>query len=371
MTTRTSPAGRSSRRTAPARRVAGALPACLLLLALLLAGPALLPARAGKKAADLVTDGQPIDLHQKKYRQLFRELEEKHHFSPTELQAIFAGQTISRRVLELMDRQWEARPYYRYAPLFLTPENIRQGREKLRRYRGLLDRIEQRFGVDREIVVAIWGIETRYGTHQGKFNVLRTLNTLFDAYPRRSKFFRNQLVHFLVLCRENQVDPRSVTGSYAGAFGQTQFIPSSFRAYAVSFDGDARRDVWNSVPDILASIANYLKRFGWTLNGPIYADIGHELKDRRLLAARLKGRKGRVPVDLVRRVQGVDIPPSPGNRPVAIVGLELAPGGRYTMRYIAAYPNFQAITAWNHSSRYAMAVTELAEAFKAGPARKK
>ncbi len=346
--------------------------ACLLLLPLLLAGPAPGMAATGKKAADLVTDGQPIDLQQEKYRRLFRELEEKHRFSPEELQTIFSGQTISRRVLELMDRQWEARPYYKYAPLFLTRRNIEQGREKLRRYRALLDRIEQRFGVDREIVVAIWGIETRYGTHQGGFNVLQTLNTLFDAYPRRSKFFRKQLVHFLVLCRDNKVDPRTVKGSYAGAFGQTQFIPSSFRAYAVSFDGDSRRDVWNSVPDVLASIANYLKHFDWTLDAPIYADIGHELRDRRLLAARLKGRKGRVPVDLVRRAQGVDIPPSPGNRPLSIVGLELPPGGRYTMRYIAAYPNFQAITQWNHSNRYAMAVTELAEAFTAtGPAAKR
>ncbi len=349
----------------PCRLPASLLLVCLLLLPLFPAGQVTDAAAARKKAADLVTDGQPIDLHQAKYQRLFRELEKKHHFSPEELQAIFSGLTISRRVLELMDRQWEARPYYKYAPLFLTRQNIEKGREKLRQYRQLLDRIEQRFGVDRAVVVAIWGIETRYGTHQGGFNVLQTLNTLFDAYPRRSKFFRTQLIHFLVLCRENKVDPRKIEGSYAGAFGQTQFIPSSFRAYAVSFDGDSRRDVWNSVPDVLASIANYLKRFGWTLNAPIYVDIGHELKDRRLLAARLKGRKGRVPADLVRRVQGVDIPPSPGNRPLSIVALELAPGGRYAMRYVAAYPNFQAITEWNHSNRYAMAVSELAEAIGA------
>ncbi len=354
--------GNSRQHPGPATRPVGAVLALLLLLSLLATCPAGHPAWAGTTATQQAADGQAIDLGQKKYRQLFAELEKKHHFSPNELQAIFAGLTISRRVLELMDRQWEAKPYYQYAPLFLTPQNITKGREKLRRYRRLLDRIEQRFGVDREVVIAIWGIETRYGAHQGGFNVLQTLNTLFDAYPRRSKFFRKQLVHFLILCRENQIDPRSVMGSYAGAFGQTQFIPSSFRTYAVSFDGDSRRDVWNSVPDVLASIANYLKQFGWTLDGPIYADIGHELRDRRLLAAQLRGRKGRVPVALVRRAQGVEIPPSPGNRPVAIVALELAPGGPYPVRYIAAYPNFQAITEWNHSNRYAMAVTELAQA---------
>lgn len=319
---------------------------------------------AGPKAADLVQDGQPIDLQQKKYRQLFKELKEKHHFTDQQLQSIFKGQKISRRVLELMDKQWEAKPYYKYRPLFITEKTIATGKKKVREYSELLAGIEEKFGVDREVVIAIWGIETRYGTHQGGFNVLQTLNTLFDAYPRRSSFFRKQLVHFLVLCRENNVDPRSIQGSYAGAFGQTQFIPSSFRAYAVSFDGDDKRDVWHSIPDILASIANYLKQFNWTLHAPIYADLGHTLKDQRLVAAKLKGRKGKVAWTIVRDVQNSDIPPSPKNAPLTIVGLKLTPGGKNAVRYIAGYPNFQAITQWNHSNRYAMAVTELAEAIK-------
>jgi membrane-bound lytic murein transglycosylase B len=315
-------------------------------------------------AADLVEDGQSIDLEQEKYRRLFQELMTDHNFTRSELNTLFAGQTISRRVLELMDKQWEAKPYYEYAPLFLTPEKIDVGKRKLVEHRAILDRIEREIGVDREIVVAIWGIETRYGTNQGAFNVLRALNTLFAAYPRRSDFFRKELVQFLLLCKENDVDPKTVMGSYAGAFGQTQFIPSSFRAYAVSFDGDAKRDVWNSVPDILASIANYLKQFNWTLNGPIYWGLGTELKSGELLAASQKGRKGRVAWRTVRDLQAPDIPPSPGNRDLAIVGLELPPGKNAAMRYVAAFPNFQAITEWNHSNRYAMVVAELAESFK-------
>jgi len=317
------------------------------------------------KAADLVKNGQVIDLKQDKYTKLFKKLEDQHGFTPAELETIFKGQNISKRVLELMDRQWESKPYYKYFPLFLTPKNIVTGKLKLSQHKELLDRIEKEFGVDREIVVAIWGIETRYGTNQGDFNVLQTLNTLFDAYPRRSKFFGNQLVHFLALCKENDVDPKTVKGSYAGAFGQTQFIPSSFRAYAVSFDGNEQRDVWNSLPDILASIANYIKQYHWTLDGPIYAELGHELKDKRLQAAMKKGRKGRVSWQLVHDVQNPDIPASPGGRPLSIVGLELDPKtADHAFRYIAAYTNFQAITEWNHSNRYAMAVTELAEAFK-------
>jgi len=318
----------------------------------------------GPKAADLVKDGQLIDLNQQKYLQLFAELQGQHNFTTAQLQQIFKGQKISKRVLELMDKQWEAKPYYKYSPLFITRKTIATGKKKVREYKNLLDRIEKKFGVDREIVIAIWGIETRYGTHQGNFSVLQTLNTLFDAYPRRSLFFRKQLVHFLLLCQENNVDPRSIKGSYAGAFGQTQFIPSSFRAYAVSFDGDNKRDVWNSIPDVLASIANYLKQFHWTLHGPIYAELGHSLKDQRLIAAKLKGRKAMLPWRLVRDKQNPTIPAAPNNAKLTIVGLRLPPGGPHTYRYIAGYPNFQAITQWNHSNRYAMAVSELAEAIK-------
>jgi len=319
---------------------------------------------AGPKAADLVEDGQSINLNQEKYVKLFQELKTEHYFTQRELDVIFSGQTIKKRVLELMDKPWEAKPYYQYSPHFLTQKSIEKGRMKLVEYKDTLDRVEKEIGVDREIVVAIWGVETRYGANQGSYSVLQTLNTLFDAYPRRSKFFRKQLVHFLVLCKENGVDPKTIKGSYAGAFGQTQFIPSSFRAYAVSFDGDEKRDVWNSVPDVLASIANYLKQYHWTLNGPIYAELGNDLKDKRLIATNLKGRRGRIEWKTVRDVQNLDIPPSPENRKLSIVGLELPPESGKKMRYVAGYPNFQAITEWNHSNRYAMAVTELSEALR-------
>jgi membrane-bound lytic murein transglycosylase B len=168
-----------------------------------------------------------------------------------------------------------------------------------------------------------------------------------------------------LLCKENGVDPHEVMGSYAGAFGQTQFIPSSFRAYAVSFDGDKKRDVWNSVPDVLASIANYIKEHGWVFQAPIYAELGHSLKDKRLSEAMAKGRRGRVAWQVVRDTQRADLPASPRNKPLSIVGLELDPKvSTHDFRYVAGYPNFHAITDWNHSNRYAMAVAELAEAFK-------
>ena len=316
------------------------------------------------KAADLVKDGQAIDLTSERYTLLFQELQSVHNFSPEQLNKWFAGVSIDRKVLELMDRQWEAKPYYKYRPLFITRRIIAKGKTMMTTHKALLDRIEARFGVEKEVVIAIWGIESRFGSNRGSFNVFETLNTLFDAYPRRSEFFREQLVYFLIVCRENEMNPLEIKGSYAGAFGQTQFIPSSFYEYAVSFDDDAIRDVFDSTEDVLASIANYLSRFGWVLNTPIYVDIGSELKSQELISANLKGRKGRVDYRTVAEAQNVDLPMPPENKEVTIVGLEIDPsrGGGY--RYVAGYPNFQAITEWNHSNRYAMAVTELAESIR-------
>lgn len=336
--------------------------ASLAVTMLLAIGPAYSsPEQAPPLAADLVEDGQLIDLTSVRYQKLFTELQEQHGFSRAELDKLFHGVSILKRPLELMDRQWEARPWYEYYPRFITAQNISEGRKKLRKHRTLLDRIEQELGVEREIVVAIWGIESRYGKHKGSFSMFRTLNTMFDAYPRRSSFYREQLISYLLLCRDNNVDPLGITGSYGGAFGQTQFIPSSFREYAVDFDNDNRRDVWTSVPDILASIANYLHRYKWTFQAPVYIDIGKELQGEKLEEAYKKGRKGLVPWREIMEIQKVPLVPPPDELKLTVVGLELEDG---TMRYLAGYPNFQAITRWNNSNRYAMAVTELAARLK-------
>lgn len=316
------------------------------------------------KAADLVKDAQTIDLSSPRYRKLFEELISSYNFTQAELDQLFSGVTIKKRVLELMDTQWEAKPYYIYSPRFVDRSMIYKGKQKLQEFSDLLERIEKELGVEREIVVAIWGIESKYGKHKGAFGVFQTLNTMFDAYPRRRVFYREQLIHFLLLCRENDVDPLTITGSYGGAFGQTQFIPSSFREYAVDFDHDGKRDVWSSVPDILASIANYLRSFGWTYKAPIYWELGRKLKDASLMAAYKKGRMGLVPWQSVKNAQAKDMPPPQENKDVIIVGLEVNPLLGGGMRYVAGYPNFQAITKWNNSNRYAMAVTELAEELK-------
>ncbi|MFZ5774244.1 MAG: lytic murein transglycosylase [Thermodesulfobacteriota bacterium] len=344
----------------PCRHLARAI----LLLTLLLA-PCLAWAGAGSgegpKAADLVRDGQAIDIGSPRYRELFQELKNKHGFSQEELSQLFAGVTIKRRVLELMDTQWEAKPYHVYYPRFITPQIISQGKRLLAEHAELLDRVERESGVEREIVVAIWGVETQFGGNCGSFNMFQTLNTMFDAYPRRRDFYRDQLVEFLLLCRENGVPPLSVNGSYGGAFGQTQMIPTTFRRYAVDFDGDGRKDVWGTVPDVLASIANYLRGHGWAFGKPVYRELGTELRSERLAQVYAQGRKGLMEWEEVARLQGIDLPAPQQGKPLTVVGLELPDGG---MRYIAGYPNFQAITKWNNSNRYAMVVAELAERIK-------
>lgn len=337
---------------------------CLLLISSLLTPPSSSLARTKIPAADRVKDGQKIDLTQKKYQNLFHELTNDHQFNKAELDAIFRNVRIKRRVLVLMDKQWEAKPYYQYRPLFITSKVIKTAKKKLLEYKTILDRIENELGVDREVIIAIWGIESRFGTYNGKFNVFQTLNTLFDAYPRRAEFFRKQLLHFLILCKENGYDPLAIKGSYAGAFGQTQFIPSSFREYALSFDGDNRRDVFSSIPDILASIANYLHFYHWTLNTPYYVDIGSSLKGKAVQEAYKTGRKGLLDYYTVEQEQNIALSVPEGNKAVTIVGLEIDPKKGGGKRFVAGYPNFQTITQWNHSNRYAMVVSELAEAIQ-------
>lgn len=317
-----------------------------------------------KLAADHVVDQQPIDTHSQKYEALFKQLHEQHNFSYQELEQLFAGVSIHRKILVLMDRQWEAKPYYQYRQNFITPAVVATGLMNFFLHQDTLERVEKEFGVDKEIVLAIWGIESRYGNYTGQYNVFTTLNTLFAAYPRRSAFFRKELIHFLILCRENNLDPHQIKGSYAGAFGETQFISSSFRRYAVDFDNNGTKDVFDSTEDILASIANYLHCFGWQLHGPLYFDIGSSLGSPVLLEAYEKGRKGRVKWDDIKLAQQLTLPKPVDNSQLSIVGLERSSEHGGGMRYLAGYPNFQTITQWNHSNRYAMAVSQLAEYFR-------
>ena len=315
-------------------------------------------------AADLVTEGQPIDVSSRAYQELFEDLRTQHRYTQPELDILFENLHVDRKVLQLMDRQGESKPYYQYRSLFITPMIIIIGKQQLSTYKQLFDRIENEFQVDREVIVAIWAIESRFGANQGGFNLFQTLNTLFAAYPRRSLFYRQELIHFLTLCRENGLDPLSIKGSYAGAFGQAQFMPSSFNKYAVDFDGDKHPDLINSPPDIFASIANYLKKFGWIFKTPVYAELGRELRSDILVDIYHGGRKELIDWQQLTLLQNVSLAQPANNGRFSIIGLETSPQDGGGMRFVAGYPNLQAIHEYNHSSKYAMAVAEMIDAFK-------
>jgi len=161
----------------------------------------------------------------------------------------------------------------RYKKLFLEEKRIANGKLFLAENNDLFNRVEDEFGVPREIITSILGVETRYGKIKGSYKVLDSLATLGFDFPRRSKFFKSELIHFFRLTRENNLDIYSIQGSYAGAMGYGQFISSSYRAYAVDYDGDGYSDLFNSVPDAVASIANYLKIHGWKRDGNVIQTV--------------------------------------------------------------------------------------------------
>jgi len=161
----------------------------------------------------------------------------------------------------------------RYRKLFLEEKRISNGKKFIRENSALFDRVENEFGVPKEIITSILGVETRYGKIMGSYRVLDSLATLGFDFPRRSKFFKTELIQLFILARENNLDINSVQGSYAGAMGYGQFISSSYRAYAIDYDGDGYADLFNSIPDAVASIANYLKKHGWKRDGAIVKSI--------------------------------------------------------------------------------------------------
>ena len=198
----------------------------------------------------------------------------EHGFDKNYVTKILQTAKKQERILESMSSPAEFTwTWDRYKKLFLEEKRISNGKKFIKDNSRLFDRVENEFGVPREIITSILGVETRYGKIKGSYRVLDSLSTLGFDFPRRSKFFKSELVQFFILSRENNLDINSVQGSYAGAMGYGQFISSSYRAYAVDYDNDGYADLFNSVPDAVASIANYLKKHGWKRDGVIVQKV--------------------------------------------------------------------------------------------------
>jgi membrane-bound lytic murein transglycosylase B len=289
-------------------------------------------------------------------RSFIDEIAARHDFSRDELTAIFSQAQRREDILELMRRPAEKRlAWYEYRKIFLTQSRIDGGIAFWNQHAEILDRAERELGVDAQIIVAIIGVETRYGGNTGSHRVLDALATLAFDYPPRSKFFRGELENYLVLAREESIDLLSTKGSYAGAMGYGQFIPSSYRQYAVDFDHDGKRDLWNSPMDIIGSVANYMHKHGWDLGAQVVipASVSGDAYKPVL-------EKGLKPHTALKQLKQAGIKPStavPDDVTAALVTLENKDGPGYWL----ALNNFYVITRYNRSPLYAMAVYQLSE----------
>lgn len=288
-----------------------------------------------------------------------RDVSGRNGLDEQELSVLFADVRLRPDVLAAMARPAERLPWHAYAPRFVNKESIAGGRVFLRENHAALARAEQAFGVPAAIVTAIIGVETRYGRNTGSYPTLDAITTLAFMAPRRQDYFRRELENLILLAREDGMDLRTLQGSYAGAIGEPQFMPGSYRRYAVDFDGDGRRDLAGSTTDAIGSVANYLQRHGWLAGAPVAA----RARVRGSLDPEFVASNPR-PVHSLRElaVAGVEVsPPGAPELQTALLRFEGADGPLY----VAGYRNFYAITRYNHSVNYALAVFELSEQIRA------
>ena len=271
-----------------------------------------------------------------------------------------AGVRIDRDVIEANEAQPEfTKPVWEYLEGALSDTRVAKGRALLAENKALLDRIEARYGVDRHVLVAIWGLESNYGSFQGTMSVVRSLATLgFEG--RRTEYGRTQLIAALEIIQHGDVAPKEMTGSWAGAMGQTQFIPTTYNAHAVDFDGDGRRDIWKSHADALASAAHYLDQSGWK-TGAVW---GHEVKlpkDFDYSQADMSIRKSVAEwvKTGVARIDGRSFPGGEMDEKASV----FLPSGHRGPAFLVM-ENFRTVLAYNASTSYSLAVNLLADRFK-------
>jgi membrane-bound lytic murein transglycosylase B len=280
-------------------------------------------------------------------------------FDREHLKSLLGAAEPQSSIIDAMNRPAEKTlQWWEYRARMLTSVRIEAGVQLWREHRELLDQIASEYQVDPEYLIAVLGVETQYGRITGRYRVLDALATLGFDYPPRAGYFRKELAEFLLLAREEGLDPLGIRGSYAGAMGALQFMPSSFRKFAVSESHAAHRDLWGDWGDIFASTANYLHQAGWQYGAPVLAE------------AQAAGDPGLAPPDRMSlsdtlgnlRAHGLNVETS---LPDGTPALLLAAPTPDAMAYRVGFQNFYTITRYNTSPRYAMAVYELAQAVRA------
>ena len=302
-----------------------------------------------------------------------RETEKRYGIPAAQIEAVLAQAQMRDAIVKAMSRPAEAKPWRDYRPIFIQPKRTDDGRAFLARHRDALARAERQYGVPAEIIVSILGVETSYGGNKGSWSVVDALYTLAIAYPRtgdpakvereirRQAFFRDELAQLFVLGKETGLDISTLKGSYAGAMGWGQFMPSSYREYAVDGNGDGKRDLFNDLDDVFASVANYFARKGsWQRGGPVM-----QRAVREATAADFVNPGNSVTLDqtlatLAKAGYRPAVAPAAAaaSQPVTLITLEGTAGPEYWI----VYNNFKAITTYNISRLYATAVYQLSRA---------
>jgi membrane-bound lytic murein transglycosylase B len=293
-----------------------------------------------------------------------QDMVQKHGFSVQEINAWLAKAEKKQAILDAIARPAEkSKTWKDYRPIFIVPMRVSGGVSFWKTYHAELARAEKTYGVPAEVIVAIIGVETNYGKNMGSYFVVDALSTLAFDYPPRAPFFRAELENYFLLTREQKHDPLLFKGSYAGAMGYGQFMPSSYRNYAVDFSGDGFTDIWNNPEDAIGSVANYFKKHGWQTGKNV------------VVAAQLQGARTAIKFnDIVPPAQTLSALRAQGlkaTQPIAskqpVIALEF--DGAQGLEYWLGLQNFYTITRYNRSPMYAMAVYQLSQEIKAARAK--
>lgn len=313
-------------------------------------------------AALLVLEAEPaagLDIKRPEVKEFIAHMSDGYGFKKRALRKLLKSADSQPAIIEAMSKPAEkAKLWYEYRPIFLNERRIREGTEFWIAHRQALDQASIKSGVAPEYLAAILGVETYYGRLTGTYRVLDALVTLSFDYPPREKFFRDELEQFLLLTRDAHLDPKTLKGSYAGAMGAPQFMPSNYRRYAVDADANGRIDLWNDWPDVCASVGNYLKEHGWNAGEPVLEEATvlpekpDDLDGRKLALSETVGSLAAKGVSFDAEL--------PADAPAILIAADEPDG----VHWRVGYNNFFVITRYNHSALYAMAVFELAAAVK-------
>ncbi|MDV6315488.1 lytic murein transglycosylase B [Idiomarina sp. HP20-50] len=304
------------------------------------------------------TTSLPINAQEQspEVEQFIQEQVKQHQLDEEKVRQWMQAAEKNTEVLEAIQRPWEAKPWYQYHPIFLTEKRLKAGLSFWNKHQETLTRAEKKYGVPAQIIVAIIGIESFYGSYMGKYSVLDSLYTLGFHYPPRATFFRSELSEFFQLASEEDWDVAKAKGSYAGAMGFGQFISSSYRHYAVDFDNDGQRDILTNPVDAIGSVANYFAMHNWAQGQPV-AQLLPEGQDWEALVS--NGMKPNMTRAEIRR-RGYELPQSKnvnGDTKVRVFEFET----KNSHDYWLGYHNFYVITRYNHSPLYAMVVYQFSE----------